>query len=209
MTTSKTTPRALVALDLPTNVPALITYASRIVTAMTGNAAFPTPVPALSAVTAAITSLQNAEQSALARTKGAVATRNELRTALVSLLQHLKAYIQVTADANAESATSIIESAGVAVKKMAARKPRVFTAKPGGNSGTVELVTAAAARRASYEWQYSTDGGKTWVTQPVTIQAKTTVSGLTPGASVQFRYKPVTAKGGEGDWSQPVTLIIK
>jgi len=39
------------------------------------------------------------------------------------------------------------------------------------------------------------------------MQAKTTVAGLTPGASVQFRYRPAT-KSGEGDWSQPVTLIV-
>ncbi len=206
--TAKTTHRALVALALPNTVPALITYALRIVTAMTGNLAFPTPVPALSAVTAAVNSLQSAEQSALARTKGAVATRNEQRTALVSLLQHLKAYIQVTADANAENATSIIESAGVAVRKEPVRKPRVFAAKPGANSGTVELVTAAAGRRASYEWQFSTDGGKTWVSAPSTLQAKTTVTGLTAGTTVAFRFKSVV-KAGESDWSAPVALLVK
>ena len=69
--TAKTTHRALVALALPNTVPALITYAMRIVTAMTGNPAFPAPVPQLAAVTAAVTSLQTAEQAALARTKGA------------------------------------------------------------------------------------------------------------------------------------------
>jgi hypothetical protein len=208
LTTTKTTHRALVALALPTAVPALITYAMRIVTAMTGNPAFPTPVPALSAVTAAVVSLQPAEQAALARTKGAVATRNEQRTALVSLLQHLKAYIQVTADANVDNATSIIESAGVAVRKEPVRKPRVFAAKPGANSGTVELVTAAAARRASYEWQYSTDGGKTWVSAPSTLQAKTTVTGLTAGTTVEFRFKSVV-KAGESDWSAPIALLVK
>jgi len=113
MTMTKTTQKPLVALTLPRPVPALITYASRIVTCMTGNAAFPAPVPALTEVTAAINSLQTAETQALARTKGAVTTRNEQRASLVALLQHLKAYIQVQADANAENAASIIESARV------------------------------------------------------------------------------------------------
>ena len=31
---------------------------------------------------------------------------------------------------------------------------------------------------------------------------------LTPGASVQFRYRAVL-KAGEGDWSQPTTLIVR
>ena len=61
------------------------------------------------------------------------------------------------------------------------RSPRVFGAKPGTITGTAKLVTASAGHRASYEWEYSTDGGKAWVTAPATLQAKTTVTGLTPG----------------------------
>jgi hypothetical protein len=208
LSTTKTTNRPTVSLALPRPVPALITYATRIVTQMSGNAAFPSPVPALTEVTAAINSLQNAETAALARTKGAVTTRNEQRAALVALLVHLKAYIQVQADAGGDNAASIIESAGVAVRKTAVRKPRVFAAKPGTNSGTVELITKQAARRASYEWQYSADGGKTWVSVPATLQAKTTVTGLTPGSTVEFRFKSVV-KTGESDWSAPVSLLVK
>jgi hypothetical protein len=43
---------------------------------------------------------------------------------------------------------------------------------------------------------------------PVTLQAKTTIMGLTPGATVTFRYRGVT-KTGEGDWSQLITFIVK
>jgi hypothetical protein len=206
--TSKSVHRSIASLKLPTKVPALITYSQGIVKAMTGNAAMPSPTPPLAAVTEAVNELQTAETAALARTKGAVATRNEKRAALVNLLQQLRGQIQAAADANADNAASIIQSAGIAVKKTPVRPPRVFAAKPGAVSGSVTLVTDAAARRASYEWQYSTDGGKTWVSAPNTLQAKTTVSGLTPGAMVTFRYRPVT-KDGEGDWSQPAALIVK
>jgi hypothetical protein len=64
------------------------------------------------------------------------------------------------------------------VKKTAVHSPRVFGAKPGTITGTAKLVTATAGHRASYEWEYSPDGGKTWVTAPATLQAKTTVPGL-------------------------------
>jgi hypothetical protein len=157
--------------------------------------------------TSAINDLQTAETAALARTKGAVATRNEKRTALVRLLEQLKGNVQTAADANVENGASIIQSAGMALRKPTVRAPRVFAAKPGTLSGTAQLV-AASAGRASYEWEYSADGGKTWITAPSTLQAKTTVPGLTLGATVQFRYRPVT-KTGEGDWSQPVSLIVK
>jgi hypothetical protein len=207
-TTPKSVHRSVASLKLAKPVPALITQAQAIVKAMTGNAFFPTPVPALATVTEKIDELQAAETATLARTKGAATTRNEKRLALLQDLQQLRGYVQVTADANVDNAASIIQSAGIAVKKAPAHPARVFAAKPGAVSGSVELITHAADRRASYEWQYSTDGGKTWVSLPVTLQAKTVVPGLTPGATVIFRYRPVT-KAGEGDWSQPTSLLVK
>ena len=61
-TTVKSTHRTLASLKLPTKVASLTTYAQQIVTAMTGNAAFASPVPTLgslevknvSAVTSAV-----------------------------------------------------------------------------------------------------------------------------------------------------------
>jgi hypothetical protein len=208
MTTTKTDHRSLVALKLPTRVQALITYATGIVTALTGNPNFPSIVPTVVTLTAAIAALQTAETAALARAKGAVITRNEKRLALVQLLQQLKGPIQAAADANLENGASIIASAGVAVKKTVVRSPQVFGAKPGTLTGTAKLVTATAGHRASYEWEYSTDGGKTWVTAPATLQAKTTVPGLTVGTTAQFRSRAVT-KTGEGNWTQPVSLVVQ
>jgi hypothetical protein len=207
-TNVKTDHRSIVALKLPQPVPALITYVQQIVKAMTGNPAFPSPVPVLTTVTSAVNDLQNAETSALTRVKGAVATRDEKRAALVLLLLQLKGYIQTQADANIENGASIIASAGVSVKKALVRAPRVFEAKLGSVSGSAKLIAASAGPRASYEWQYSTDGGKTWLLAPVTLQAKTTILGLTSGVAVQFRYRAVT-KTGEGDWSQTVVLVVR
>src|SRR5271165_7526306 len=107
MTAPKTVKRSLAALFLPKPVPALINYARSIVKAMTGNPAFPNPVPALAAVTAAIDELQAAETIALTRAHGATAVRDEKRRALVSLLQPLRAYVQAQADAAPDNAPSI------------------------------------------------------------------------------------------------------
>jgi hypothetical protein len=200
--------RSLASLKLPNKVPALITYAQAIVKAMTGNTAFASTTPTMATVTQAINDLQTAETAALARTKGAVTVRNEKRAALVALLEDVRASVQTVANADSETSASVIQNAGLAIRKTPVRAARVFAAKPGAVSGSVALVTDAAARRASYEWQYSSDGGKTWVQAPSTLQAKTTVAGLTPGATVTFRYRAVT-KTGEGDWSQPQSIIVK
>jgi hypothetical protein len=207
-TTTKSTHRSTVALSLPRSVPALITYADGIVKRMTANPSFANPTPTLAAVTTAINDLQAAQTATLARTKGAATTRNDKRAALLLLLHELRGYIEVTANASADQGAAIIESAGVAVRKTPTRRARAFVAKLGPVSGTAKVVAVSAGRRASYEWQYSTDGGKTWVTAPVTLQAKTTIPGLLPGATVHFKYRPVT-KTGEGDWSQAVALVVQ
>jgi hypothetical protein len=122
---------------------------------MSGNPSFLTPAPALATVTAAIADLQTAETAALARTKGAAATRNAKRAALVTLLQSLRMYVQSIADqsASVENAPAIIQSAGIGVKKTPARRPRVFAALAGANSGLPFHVgevteTANLSRRA-------------------------------------------------------------
>jgi len=53
----------------------------------------------------------------------------------------------------------------------------------------VRKTTASAGHRASYDWEYSADGGKTWVLLPSTLQAKTSVTGLAAGTTVQFLVK--------------------
>jgi hypothetical protein len=207
-TTSKSVPRAIATLKLPKVVPALITYAQGIVTAMTNNPSFVTPSPTLASVQAAITALQTAETAALARTKGAVAVRNAKRATLVALLELIRAYVQSISDATPEDGPAIVQGAGLAVRKPPVHPPRTFAAKPGAVSGSVKLVAPSAARRSSYEWQISTDGGKTWMTLPSTLQAKTTVQGLAVAATATFRYRAVT-KTGEGDWSQPTSVLVK
>jgi hypothetical protein len=207
-TNTKTAVRPHAVLKLPKVVSQLVTFVQNVVTRMTGNPSFPSPSPALATVSTAATELQSAETAALARTKGAVALRNERREALVALLEQLRAYVQAIADANPDNGTSIIEGSGLPLRKSTSHGPRQFSARPGPVSGSAKLYAASAGPRSAYLWQYSADGGKTWVDWPATLQAKTTVTGLTPGATVEFRVQPVR-KTGEGDWSQTVSLIIK
>jgi hypothetical protein len=209
MSTASPTPhRISAALKLPASVPALISVAKAIIAAMTNNVSFPTPEPPLATVSSALNDLENAEAAALARTKGAATARNQKQAALKALLEQLKGYVQKVADANLETAAAVIQSAAMVVRKTPVRAKRVFTVKQGTVSGSVTLISASAARRASYEWEYSSDGGKTWQLLPATLQAKTSTTGLAAGSTYSFRYRAVT-KTGAADWSQPISLLVK
>ena len=142
---------------------------------MTTTAAFPTPTPTIAALSGAVADLHAAQTTSLSRAKGAATVRNDKRTVLVSLVQQLRGYVQAVADATPENGAAIIESAGLAVRKIPSRGKRTFVAKQGPLSGSAIVTAVSAGPRSSYEWQYSTDGGKTWVLAPATTQGKTTI----------------------------------
>ncbi|HLK35695.1 MAG TPA: fibronectin type III domain-containing protein [Polyangiaceae bacterium] len=207
-TVTKSTSPCLAVLKLPKNhVPRLISYARSILSAVTNNPSFPSPRPPLATVEGAIRALEQAEAATLTRRVGTVATRDQRRLALQILLEQLRGHVQARADADAEHGASIIESAGMAVRKKGGPAPRTFTVKTGRVSGSVQLVAPKAGNRAAYEWQYSSDGKKTWMSCPTTVQATTIIRGLAPASSVFFRYRTVT-KDGTSDWSDPLSRIV-
>jgi hypothetical protein len=204
----QTVHRSVVSLQLPWSVPLLIALARAILLAMTGNASFPSPTPTLAAVLAAIVDLENAESAAQSRAKGTVQVRDGKRTVLLFLLRELGTFVQKVADADMEHGAAIIHGAGMGLRKTALHAPRVFRAMNGAVSGSVQLFTATAGSRASYDWEWSTDGGKTWQVAPSTTRSRTVFTGLVPATTVWFRSRALT-KAGEGDWTTPISFVVQ
>jgi hypothetical protein len=202
----KKTKRTIATFKTPTSVPATIAFAQSVEEGMTNNPLFPSPNPPLPGITGAIAALVAAQAQAATKVKGAAQDRDQKHAVLVTMLHQEKAYVQQVADGDPANAESIILSARFGVRKTATRTKPTFVVTRGPVSGSAKLVAKSAGQRASYEWQYGTDG-KTWTTMPVTLKAKTIVENLTPGTSYSFRYRAVT-KAGEGDWSNIATLVM-
>jgi hypothetical protein len=200
--------RSVVSLKLPDPIGLLISVVKAILIAMTGNTHFPNPTPTLATVDSAVSDLEKAEATAQSRVKGATETRNAKRAALLLLVDALASYVQTIADADPGNGAAIIQSAGMGVRKTTVHGKRVFGVIQGSLSGSVKVVAPSAARRASYDWQWSTDGGKTWQLAASTLQAKTSLTGFAAGSTVSFRYR-VTTKTGEAEWSQPIAFLVK
>jgi hypothetical protein len=200
--------RSVAVLKLSTSVKNIIIFAQNVTSALTNNPHFPNPTPPLATFQADVAALNTAETAVLSRTKGAVEVRNAKLAVVRADLENLKAYVQtVAAVATPTDADAIIESSGLTLRKVTLHDKPALAAKQGSVTGSVNLSAKAVAKRASYNWQYSTDQ-KTWTTMPPTIQSKTGVSGLTATTLYYFRVQPVTT-AGVGDWSQLVTLIVK
>jgi hypothetical protein len=200
--------RHFVAMNLPTTVPELLSRARAILTAMTDNHWLPDPTPSVATLSAAIDSLDNAHTETLSRTVGTVAARGAPHSALLAALRSYKGYVQGRGDADPDNAELIIASSGLSLRSPTTRAKAPFTVTQGAHSGSVILLVRATTKRASYEWAWSEDGGGTWNTAPATLAANTTITGLPIGKPLDFRFRVVT-KAGVGDWSSPVTLIVK
>jgi hypothetical protein len=202
-----TKPRHVSAvLKLPRRVKNIGAYVQSIVAAMTGNPSFPNPTPSLATVQADLDAFNAAEATALTRAKGAAEARDAKLLVLHNDLLHLMGYVQGVASASPASADAIIQSAGMAVRKVTLHTKGPITVKLGTVSGSVKLSAKSVAPRACYEWQYSIDQ-KTWTEVPPTLKAKADIVGLTPATAYFFRFRGVT-KLGTGDWSQVVSLLV-
>jgi|SRR5579883_518144 len=202
--------RSIVALNLSTRTsPAAVVKKGRgIVQAMTANPLFPAPTPPLATVSTSLDALVAAEQATETRAKGTVETRDAALATVLEQLHALKAYVQQVCDADKENADKIAASASMSTRRTPVQKKPEFAVTSGPVSGSVHLVARASGRRAGYEWESSVDGGKTWQLAPVTLQARTVLTGLPVGVACQFRFRPVT-KTGEGAWSQAVTFVVQ
>jgi hypothetical protein len=203
------THKRIAALKAPKQVSLLLAVARAIAQGVANNPKlFPNPDPTVAVLNTAIDALETAETSVKAGGKSAVSARNQKRADLLTLLGQEKAYVQKMADADIETASETIQAAGFSVKPVTIRAKRVFGVKQGAVTGSVDLLAPSAGHRSSYEWESSADGGKTWQVLPPTLPSKTNVSGLQPGVSYSFRYRPVL-KSGAADWSEATSIIVK
>ncbi len=197
-----------VVLKLPTKVADLIVRAQVIHDAMAANSkTLPSPSPAMPVLQTGIDDLAGKEAATKTRTAGAVADRDAAKQVLVVDLNSERLYVEAVVNADPANASQIAEDAGMYLRQSGSRSKPLLSAKPGATTGTVKVIAKATKGAKANDWQYSTDGGKTWIDVPSTTKAETTVPNLTPGAAVSFRQRALT-KTGAGDWSQPVVHIV-
>ena len=204
-----TTTTHLIAVGkIPTSSAGLTAYTHGMIAALTNNVHISSPNPTIVTLTGLLGTFEAAETATVSRTKGTVGARNAARASLRSALKTELATIQAAADADPENAEAIITSTSLTVRKVPVRTKAPFAVKEGAVSGSAVLTVKSAGAHASYDWQMSVDGGKTWTEIPSTTRVKTTVAALPAGTAVQFRFRSLTPKG-QSDWSQPIALTVK
>lgn len=209
MTSSNKRPLVVLNIQLLRKINDFIAKMRGISLNMANNVAvFATPSPSLATFNTNIDDLEDAEAATETRLRGSVQARDQAYDLVLDNVHNLLNYVQNLADnaADVDDALEIIALSGFDLKNQGVRVKSDFEVRNAALSGSVELIAKAVSYRAAYEWQMSTNS-TTWNPLPTTLQAKTTVSGLTKGATVYFQYRPVV-KEGEGNWSQIVAISV-
>ena len=204
----KTKTPNIVLLGLPkgTSIPKLIVRVTTIANAMAADKTmFPSPTPALAQVLSDTTALTSAETAFKAHT-GTRTARDDARDVVVVDAHGLHTYVQSLVNANPAQAEAIATAAAMTLKKAGLAHKNALEVKQ-TISGTVHVIARATKGAKANHWQYTTDGGKTWIDAPPTTKASTTIASLTPGITVQVRHRVLT-KTGLGDWSEDVTHVV-
>lgn len=187
----------------------LINFAQGIVTAMTGNPNFPTPMPALTVISGDITALQariNTITDLENQTRAAYTDKDGTRDTMEQNLTYLGNYVEIIAAGSA----SIIESAGMPVRSPAnpvglPGTPIDFLASASEFTGAIDLTWSPVAGAVSYEVQckdHDTPGP--FVPAKISTSSRTRVDGLTPGVLYAFQVRAI-GSAGPGPWSDETT----
>jgi hypothetical protein len=214
-TTAK--PKAAFGTD-KRNVPGVIARAkamyAAIFAAIATYNALPVAIAAFLAMLDALVAAQTAATGTKA--KGLAAVRDSKRDTLWAAMVSIRAYVQQLADAAAHAdAIGLIEQAGLLVAGVPHHTKPILDAKLTTVPGFVQLIANAHAllggqgitKKTTFQWQISSDGGKTWTSLPPTPYASTEVTGLTLLTEYRFRVCAIIAKT-PGEWSQEVKVLV-
>ncbi len=137
---------------------------------------------------------------------GGVTRRDAAQKTLLTALNSERAYVEKVAIANPASAAVIAQAAHMN-RKAGSVSPPVLLVEHGDLSGSLRM-RAGDFSATVYAWQYSLDGGLTWIDMPKTTRASTRLGNLAPKTTVHVRFRALMRKTGYTDWSVPVPIIV-
>ena len=184
----------------------LIVDCNGVVTGMTGNASYATPVPGIPVVQTALNEFVAAEADAVNGGVVLTAIKNDKRGILVALMRELASYVQVTCKGD----LTVLLSSGFPIQKPQRNPigtlpaPSNLTVTLGMQTGELDAAVAPVFGASIYNWRISTAAAPSVVLQSAqTTAASNSFTGLTPGVVYNVEAN-VVGSAGPSDWSAPV-----
>ncbi len=156
-----------------------------------------------------------AQTDAAARTNGLAALRDTKVDPLWTAMQSLKTYVGGLASAlDATAAASLIQAAGLLVAQTPTHTKLLLSATYAPATGIVYvsvnaslLIGKRTAKRTTFTYSWSADGGTTWSAGITTAYARLDIPALPPGTYLVRVF--ATVGKIPGDPTHPVSLTIR
>jgi len=187
----------------------LITAIALILTGMTGNAAYPTPVPTLATLT---TSGDAFKAAVLANDggKAAVARRDQAREAVVLVLRQLATFVQHASNGD----RVVLISSGFPLQKQRSAgvvqpldAPTGLKIRRGKASGQAIVRCKRVPTARVYEWRFAPAATpNAWTLSDTAAAASRVLDGLVPATLYVVQVR-AHGRVGASDWSESVTLV--
>lgn len=193
------------------SVPDKIQFGRQIVQAMTGNPNFPTPTPALPAVTGGSDALETAYNDAqIARSvaKSKTSIQDDQASSLDWIITQLANYVEGASDgdkAKIESAGFKIRNPPVPIGELPA--PVDLQVTPSEFSGSADVKWKSVYGAKSYIVERAMDNvDLDWKMIGTSTKKETSLNSMMSGKKYWFRVSAVGA-AGQSAWSDPVPLF--
>ncbi len=197
-----------VVLSAPRRPAELVIFAQVVHDKMAENVGwFPTPDPSLATLQSLIDDVKQKAADVRSVGVGGVTRRDAAQKTLLTALNSERAYVEKVAIANPASAAVIAQAAHMNLRKAGSVSPPVLLVEHGDLSGSLRMRAGGISGATVYAWQYSLDGGLTWIDMPKTTRASTRLGNLAPKTTVHVRFRALMRKTGYTDWSVPVPII--
>jgi hypothetical protein len=177
---------------------------------MTGNPAYPTPIPDMVTFEATIVSFTSSVAAAADGGKKATTLKDSLRAAIIKNLQQLGHYVEIACN---DDLATFISSGFTAVSTSRTPPQQLPTpflkAVNQGVTGQIIIAPQALSGALSYEARYApvvAGAAPTFTTVTLTNSRATPINGLTPGTVYTFQVRAL-GKLGYTDWSDTVNRM--
>lgn len=184
---------------------ALEPFTNNVVTGMTDNPAFPTPIVPIPELKATLTAFSEAASAALNGGKIEIARRDAARAVLVNRLRQQASYVESVAG---DDLPTLLSSG---FKEMSTNRTPIPLTAPvidrveNLQSTQLALRLQAVPTARAYEVRLSFASGQ-WTTAGIYTQSrKIVLTNLTPGTVYTIQARAIGGSTGSSDWSDPVS----
>ena len=188
----------------------LLARTEAVITALTGNVHFSSPLPPLTVLTSAYDDFSTAVANAVNGGKHLVAVKDAKRAALVSLMRQLAGYLTSTSSGD----MAVLLSSGFPHQKPVHERigPLLTPAFPrliqGRLSGRLDASVPPIYGASTYNWRLAlASAPNTYVQTAETTGGRVTFEGLTPGEAYLVTVNAV-GTAGPSDWSDAAEIMV-